>query len=44
MWNKGFYKLLLIGDSDVGKSSIQHQYVNGQFRAINPTVGMLCYA
>ena len=43
MWNEGFYKLLLIGDSSVGKSSILRQYINGQFRAINPTVGMLHY-
>ena len=43
MGNEGFYKLLLIGDSSVGKSSILHQYVNGQFRAVNPTVGMLHY-
>ena len=41
MWNEGFYKVLLIGDSNVGKSGIQQRYVDDIFLNTIPTFGML---
>ena len=40
MWNEGFYKVLLIGDSNVGKSGIQQRYVDDVFLNTIPTIGM----
>ena len=40
-WNDRLYKLLLIGDSNVGKSGIQQKYVDDIFLStFNPTIGM----
>lgn len=41
--NESLYKLLLIGDSNVGKSGIQQQYVGDQFLSTTPTIGMYVY-
>ena len=40
----GFYKLLLVGDSNVGKTCIQQRYLDDLFlETANPTIGMYMY-
>ena len=36
---KESYKVVLLGDSSVGKSSIVQRYINKTFESVEPTIG-----